>query len=59
MIILPLVWVKYTAENVDWIFIKTADQSYLGKGVLIMYNKCSQADIAPNSVNRSNEDQHS
>ena len=53
MIILPIVCVKNTVENVDWIFLTTTNQSYLVKIVLIMYNKCSQADIAHNFVNRS------
>ena len=57
-------------ENVDWIFLKVADQSnlvkivliklsYLSKIVLIvlMHNKCSQADIAHNSFNLSNNEQ--
>ena len=34
-----------------------ADQSYLVKIVLIMHHKSLQADIAPNSVNRSNNEQ--
>ena len=34
-----------------------ADQSYLVKIVLIMHNKCSHADIAHNSVNRSDAKQ--
>ena len=45
MIILPIMWVKNTVKNVCWIFLKTADQSYLVKIVLIMQNKCSQDDI--------------
>ena len=57
MIILPIVWVKNTIENVDWIFLKTGDQSYLAKIVLIMHNKCSQADLAQNSVNLSHAEQ--
>ena len=52
MIILPIVRVKNMVENVDWIFLKMADQSFLVKLVLIMHNKCSQAHIAHNSVNR-------
>ena len=35
-----------------------ADQSYLVKIVLIIHNKCSQADIAHNTVNRSKAEQH-
>ena len=53
MVILPIVRVKNRVENVDWIFPNTADQSYLDKIVIIMHNKCSQADIANKSVNRS------
>ena len=44
-IILGIMQVKNTVKNVDWIFLKMADQSYLGKIVLIMDNICSQADI--------------
>ena len=51
MIILLIVWVENTVENEDWVFPKMVDQSYLVKIVLIMLNKCSQADIAHNSVN--------
>ena len=53
MTILPIVGVKNVVEDVKFIFLKTADQSYLVKLVLIMHNKCSQADIAHNSVNHS------
>ena len=45
-IILPIMRIKNTVENTDWIFMKLADQSYFVKIVLIMHNKCSQADIA-------------
>ena len=55
---LSIVWVKNTVENVDWIFPKTVDQSDLVKIVLIVHNKCSQADIAQNFVNRSHAEQH-
>ena len=34
-----------------------ADQSYLDKIILTMHNKCSDADIAGNSVNHSNNEQ--
>ena len=37
-------------RNIDWIFPKTADQSYLVKIVLIMHNNCSQAVIADNCL---------
>ena len=53
MIILPIVCVENTVENVYWIFRKTAGQSYLVKIGLVMHNKCLQTDIAHNSVNRS------
>ena len=46
MIILPIMRIKNADENVDWIFLKMADQSYLIKIVSIMHNKCSRADIA-------------
>ena len=49
--------VENTVEKVYWIFLKTADQSYLVKIFLIMHNKCSQAYIAHNSVNRSHAEQ--
>ena len=52
MIILLIVWIKNTVENVYWIFLKTTDKSYLVKFVLIMHNKSSQADIAHNPVIR-------
>ena len=45
MIILPIVWVKNTVENVAWIFPE--NQAYLVKIIIIM-----QADIAHNSDNR-------
>ena len=48
MIILPIVRVKNMLENVDWNNLMMADKSYLVKIVLIMHNKCSQADIAHN-----------
>ena len=35
-----------------------SDRSYLVKIVFIMHNKCSQADIAHNTVNRSKAEQH-
>ena len=35
---------KNTAENVDQIFLKMADQTNLGKIAIIMYNKCWHAD---------------
>ena len=34
-------------------FLYMADQSYLVKIVIIMHNKCSQADLALSYVNRS------
>ena len=57
MIILPIVCIKNTVGNLDCIFPKTSDQSYLVKIVLIMHNKCSQADITHNSVNCSHAEQ--
>ena len=36
-IILPIMRIKNTVENVDWIFLKMADQSYLVKIILIMH----------------------
>ena len=52
--ILPIMRVyKNTLEKVDLIFLKTAHQSCLVKTDFIVHNKCSQADIAHNSVNRS------
>ena len=57
MIILPIEWVKNTVENVVWIFLKMTDQLYLIKYVLIMHNKCSQADIAHNYDNCSHNEQ--
>ena len=45
MIILKTETVKNMVENVVWIFLKTADQSYLVKIVLIVHNKCSQTDM--------------
>ena len=53
MIILQIVWVKNRLGNVDLIFLKTGDQSYLVKIFLIMLNKCSQDDIVHNFGNRS------
>ena len=44
--------IQNSVENVDWIFLKMADQSYLVNIVLIMHNKCSQADIAHKSKSR-------
>ena len=35
-IILPIMWVVCTVESVDWIFLKTTDQSYLFKIVLTL-----------------------
>ena len=49
--------IKNAVENVDWIFLKMAEQSYFVKIVLIIHNKRSQADIAHNSLNRSNNEQ--
>ena len=49
--------IKNTVENLDWIFLKMADQSFLVKIVLIMHNKCSQADIAHNYVYFSEAEQ--
>ena len=43
-------------ENGDWIFLKTANQSYLVKIVLIPHNKCSLVDIAQNSGNSSHNE---
>ena len=56
-IMLPILQIKNTVQNVDWIFLKMADQSYFVKIVLIVHHKSSQADIAHNSVNRSNNEQ--
>ena len=56
-IIIAIMRVKNTVENVNRLFLKIADQSYLVKIVLIERNKCSQADIAHNSVNRSHPEQ--
>ena len=50
MIIPPIELVKNTVEYVDHIYQMMADQSYLVKLVLIKHNKCSQANIAHNSV---------
>ena len=36
-ITLPIVQIKNTVENVDWIFLKMADQSYLEEIFLINY----------------------
>ena len=41
-----------------WIFPLAVDQSYFVKIVIIMHNKCSQADIAHNCVNRSHTEHH-
>ena len=49
--------VKNMIENVDWIFLNIADQQFLIKTVLNMHHKCSQANIAHNSVNRSENEQ--
>ena len=57
MIILPIEWIKNTGENVAWIFLRTAGQSYLVKIVLIVHNKYSRADIAHNSYNCSHAEQ--
>ena len=51
--------VKNTVEYADFIFQKMAHQSYFVKIVLIMHNKCSPANIAHNSVNRSHHERHS
>ena len=56
-ITLLIMRIKKTVQNVDLIFLKMADQSYLVKIVIIMHNKCSQADIVHKSVNRSNNEQ--
>ena len=37
--------IKSTVENVYWNLLMMADQSYLVRIVLIMQNKCLQADI--------------
>ena len=58
-IILPIMQVKITIENIDWIFLKIADLSYLVKIVLIMHNNCLQADIVHNPVNCSHAEKHS
>ena len=58
MIILPIVWVENTIENVDWIVTKTTDQSHLVIIVLIMLNKCLQTDVAHNSVDRLHTELH-
>ena len=50
IIILPIERVKNMVENIYWTFLKTAVQSYLVKIFLIRHNKCSQTDIAHNSV---------
>ena len=52
-IILPIMRIKTIVKNVDWIFLKMTDQSYFANIVLIMHNKCSQANIARNCVNLS------
>ena len=49
--------IKNTAENMDWILLKMADQSYLIKIFLIVHHKYSQADIANYTVNRSKAEQ--
>ena len=56
---LQIIRFKNTLENVDWILLKMTYQSYLIKSVLIIHNKCPQADIAHNSVSRSHPEQHS
>ena len=48
--------IKNSIENVDYIFLKMADQSFLAKIVLNMLHE-SQADITHNSVNRSHNEQ--
>ena len=45
MNILRIGSVKNTVENVDWIVLKAADQSYLVKIVFIMHTKCSQSSL--------------
>ena len=57
-IILPIKRIKNAVKNVDRIFLKMADQLYLDKIVLIMLNECSKANITHNSVNHSNNEQH-
>ena len=56
-IILPIMRVKNTVENLDLIFLNMADESYFVKIVLIIHHKCSQTDTAHNSVNRSDNEQ--
>ena len=48
---------SYCIIILNLIFQKIANQSYLLKIFLIMHHKCAQADIAHNSVNRSNNEQ--
>ena len=50
-------WTKNTVENLDLNFLKTADEPFYVKIVLIVHNKCSQADIAHNYVSRSKVEQ--
>ena len=57
MIILSIVCVKNTVENVNFIILQMADKPYLVKIVLIMHNKCSLTDIAHNSANHSHAEQ--
>ena len=56
-IVLPVTRNKNTVEYLNWIFLKTADQSHLVKIVLIMHIRYS-LDIAHNSVNSSNNQQN-
>ena len=54
-IIIPIIRIKNTLKNVNWIFLKIADQSDLVKITLI--SNSSQAEIAHNSVSRSHNEQ--
>ena len=58
-IIQPIMRAKNTVDNLDRIFPKMADHSYLVKIVLIIHHKCSQADITYNSVIRAHTEQWS
>ena len=57
-IILPIMRVKITVENKDWIFQKTLDQYFLLKIVLMLHIISSLADIVHSSVNRWHPEQH-
>ena len=57
-IILPIIGVKNAVENIDSILMNIAGQSHLVKIIVILHNKCSLADIAHNSCNRSHPEQH-